>query len=43
MAYCNSEATGAAMTPSEFKRYSRAVGFSKIEVLPIDHFMWGIL
>jgi 2-polyprenyl-3-methyl-5-hydroxy-6-metoxy-1,4-benzoquinol methylase len=41
MAYSNSKATGAAMTPSTFKRYSREAGFSKIEVLPIDHFMWN--
>ena len=40
MAYSNSEATGAAMTPSTFKRYSKTAGFSKIDILPIEHFLW---
>jgi hypothetical protein len=40
MAYTNSEATGAAMTPSTFKRYANEAGFSKIDALPIEHFIW---
>ena len=40
MAYSNSAATGAAMTPSTFKGYAKEAGFSKIDVLPIDHFIW---
>jgi hypothetical protein len=40
MAYTNSEATGAAMTPSTFKRYANEAGFSKIDTLPIEHFIW---
>ena len=40
MAYTNSEATGAAMTPSTFKRYVNEAGFSKIDTLPIEHFIW---
>ena len=40
MAYSNSAATGAAMTPSTFKRYAKEAGFSKIDILPIDHFIW---
>ena len=40
MAYPDSEATGAAMTPSVFKRYAKEAGFSKIDVLPVDHFIW---
>ena len=40
MAYPDSEATGAAMTPSTFKRYAKEAGFSKIDVLPVDHFIW---
>jgi 2-polyprenyl-3-methyl-5-hydroxy-6-metoxy-1,4-benzoquinol methylase len=40
MAHSNSEATGAAMTPSTFKRYSKEAGFSKVDILPIEHFMW---
>ena len=38
--YTNSEATGAAMTPSTFKRYVNEAGFSKIDALPIEHFIW---
>ena len=40
MAYANSEATGAAMTPSTFKRYANEAGFSKIDTLSIEHFIW---
>src|SRR5687767_11715288 len=40
MAYTNSEATGAAMTPSTFKRYANEAGFSKIDTLSIEHFIW---
>lgn len=40
MAYTNSEATGAAMTPSTFKRYVNEAGFSKIDTLSIEHFIW---
>jgi hypothetical protein len=40
MAYPDSEATGAAMTPSTFKRYAKEAGFLKIDVLPVDHFIW---
>ena len=32
--------TGAAMTPSTFKKYAKEAGFSKIEILPIEHFIW---
>ena len=39
--HTNSEATGAAMTPSTFKRYAKEAGFSKIDILPIDHFLWN--
>jgi hypothetical protein len=38
--HANSVATGAAMTSSTFKKYAIESGFSKIEVLPIDHFLW---
>jgi len=38
--YPNSEATGAAMTPSTFKKYAKGAGFSKIDTLPIEHFIW---
>jgi hypothetical protein len=40
MAYTNSEATGAAMTPSTFKKYANEAGFSKIDILPIEHLIW---
>ena len=40
MVYSNSEATGAAMNPSTFKRYSKEAGFSKVDLLPVEHFMW---
>jgi pullulanase/glycogen debranching enzyme len=40
MVYPKSEATGAAMTPSTFKKYAKEAGFSKIEVLPVKHFIW---
>ena len=38
--YTNSVATGAAMTPSTFKRYAKEAGFSKIDTLPIEHLIW---
>src|SRR5215210_2477788 len=40
MAYPDSVATGAAMTPSTFKNYAKEAGFSKIDILPVDHFIW---
>jgi hypothetical protein len=40
MAYPDSVATGAAMTPSTFKKYAKEAGFSKIDVLPVKHFIW---
>ena len=40
MAYTNSEAIGAAMAPSTFKRYANEAGFSKIDTLSIEHFIW---
>jgi 2-polyprenyl-3-methyl-5-hydroxy-6-metoxy-1,4-benzoquinol methylase len=40
MEHPNSKATGAAMTPSTFKKYAKEAGFSKIEILPIEHFIW---
>jgi ubiquinone/menaquinone biosynthesis C-methylase UbiE len=40
MAYPGSVATGAAMTPSTFKNYAKEAGFSKIDILPVDHFIW---
>jgi 2-polyprenyl-3-methyl-5-hydroxy-6-metoxy-1,4-benzoquinol methylase len=38
--HTNSASTGAAMTTSTFKKYAIEAGFSKINVLPIDHFLW---
>ena len=40
MEHPNSKATGAAMTPSTFKKYAKEAGFSKTEILPIEHFIW---
>jgi 2-polyprenyl-3-methyl-5-hydroxy-6-metoxy-1,4-benzoquinol methylase len=40
MDYENSKATGAAMTSSTFKKYAKESGFSKVDALPIEHFMW---
>jgi ubiquinone/menaquinone biosynthesis C-methylase UbiE len=40
MAYPDSKATGAAMSPSIFKNYAKEAGFSKIDVLPVKHFIW---
>ena len=40
MNHTNSVSTGAAMTSSTFKKYAIESGFSKIEVLPINHFLW---
>jgi ubiquinone/menaquinone biosynthesis C-methylase UbiE len=40
MEYPNSKATGAAMTPSTFRNYAKEAGFSKIDTLSIEHFMW---
>jgi hypothetical protein len=28
------------MTPSTFKRYANEAGFSNIDTLPIEHFIW---
>src|SRR5918999_1232967 len=38
MEYPNSAATGAAMTPSSFRKYAKEAGFSKVDMLPIEHF-----
>ena len=38
--HANSIATGAAMTTSTFKKYAIESGFSKVDVLPIEHFLW---
>jgi hypothetical protein len=40
MEYPNSQATGAAMTPSTFRKYAKEAGFSKVDILSIEHFMW---
>jgi 2-polyprenyl-3-methyl-5-hydroxy-6-metoxy-1,4-benzoquinol methylase len=40
MEYPNSQATGAAMAPSTFRRYAKEAGFSKIDMLPIEHSLW---
>jgi 2-polyprenyl-3-methyl-5-hydroxy-6-metoxy-1,4-benzoquinol methylase len=40
MEYPDSEATGAAMTPSTFRKYAKEAGFSKVDILPIEHLMW---
>jgi 2-polyprenyl-3-methyl-5-hydroxy-6-metoxy-1,4-benzoquinol methylase len=40
MEHPNSKATGAAMTPSTFEKYAKEAGFSKIEILPIEHLIW---
>jgi ubiquinone/menaquinone biosynthesis C-methylase UbiE len=40
MEYPNSEATGAAMTPSTFIKYAKEAGFSKLDILPVEHFIW---
>ena len=40
MDYANSEATGAAMTSSTFKKYAKEAGFSKVDTLSIEHFIW---
>src|ERR687895_713120 len=40
MEYPNSASTGAAMTPSSFRKYAKAAGFSKVDLLPIEHIMW---
>jgi hypothetical protein len=40
MAYPGSVATGAAMTPSTFKIYAKEAGFSKIDILPVEYFIW---
>jgi 2-polyprenyl-3-methyl-5-hydroxy-6-metoxy-1,4-benzoquinol methylase len=40
MEYPNSASTGAAMTPSSFRKYANAAGFSKVDILPIEHIMW---
>ena len=38
--YSNSKATGAAMTPSTFLQYAKDAGFSNVNKLPIEHFLW---
>src|SRR6476660_8726575 len=38
--YPGSKGTGAAMTPSTFLQYANDAGFSKIDRLPIEHFIW---
>jgi hypothetical protein len=38
--YPGSKGTGAAMTPSTFLQYAKDAGFSKIDRLPIEHFIW---
>jgi len=40
MTYPESAATGAAMTPSTFRRYAKEAGFSKIDILSVEHFAW---
>ena len=40
MEYPNSAATGAAMAPSTFRTYAKEAGFSKVDILPIEHFIW---
>jgi hypothetical protein len=40
MEYPNSEATGAAMTSSTFRKYAKQAGFSRVEALQIEHFIW---
>src|SRR5690606_42057544 len=40
MNHTNSVSTGAAMTSSTFKKYAIESGFSKVDVLPIEHFLW---
>jgi hypothetical protein len=40
MEYPNSQATGAAMAPSTFRRYAKEAGFSKVDILPIEHLLW---
>ncbi len=38
--HTNSLATGAAMSSSTFKKYAAESGFSKVDILPIEHFLW---
>jgi hypothetical protein len=40
LAYPDSMGTGAAMSPSTFKRYVKEAGFSKTEILSVDHLLW---
>src|ERR687898_2317755 len=40
MEYPNSQATGAAMAPSTFRRYAKEAGCSKVDILPIEHLLW---
>ncbi len=40
MEYPNSQGTGAAMTPSTFRKYAKDAGFSKVDILPVEHFIW---
>jgi hypothetical protein len=32
--------TGTVMRPATLRRYARAAGFARVDVLPIDHPMW---
>ena len=41
LVYPNSKGTGAAMAPSTFYGYAKEAGFSKIEILSVDHFLWN--
>ena len=40
LVYPDSMGTGAAMIPSTFQRYVKEGGFSKTEILSVDHFLW---
>jgi 2-polyprenyl-3-methyl-5-hydroxy-6-metoxy-1,4-benzoquinol methylase len=40
LVYPDSKGTGAAMSPSAFQRYVKEAGFSKTEILSVDHFLW---
>jgi hypothetical protein len=35
-----SAGTGAVMRPETLRRYAEEAGFSRVEILPIDHFEW---
>ena len=38
--YLISESSLVRKTPSTFKRYANEAGFSKIDTLTIEHFIW---